>query len=170
MLLEFCKSADCRILNGRVQGDKVGKATCFSAGGGSSLVDIFVASASIVKQAGKLSVSDAVPESDHRVVTLTLEVGHQRCESPDPRAPGTADAEKWSPSEYPKVREEGVPVFKSLLAQSAALHAVMEELEVVGPEEGAKMLESAVRNAALCAFPYYMQTSKTRPSMNSFLQ
>ncbi|GAQ93593.1 hypothetical protein KFL_016880010, partial [Klebsormidium nitens] len=150
LLLEFCKAADCRILNGRVQGDEAGSATCFPAGGGSSLVDVFVASASLAQQADKLVVSDALPDSDHRMVTLGLRVGDQLLQ--EKKARTKADASLTGPK-FSKVKEEGIPVFKAMLANSTELQALAENLEAMGPGEAATVLENAIRSAGLCAFP-----------------
>ena len=70
-LIAICQDASLLILNGRVEGDVSGQLTCHTHNG-SSLVDYFIASPSILALQPHLHVEPLPPDSDHCPLRLSL--------------------------------------------------------------------------------------------------
>ena len=70
-LIAVCQDASLLILNGRVDGDASGQLTCHTHNG-SSLVDYFIASPSILDSQPHLHVEPLPPDSDHCPLRLSL--------------------------------------------------------------------------------------------------
>ena len=73
LLLELCQQADILVLNGRTPGDLSGNYTCVQPKG-SSVVDYFVASATLLPRVTSLEVLPAHPDTDHNALCLTLDL------------------------------------------------------------------------------------------------
>ena len=72
-LLEICKSADLRILNGRVSGDSLGRVT-FHGKNGVSVVDFAVCDQDLLSQVANFVVKDPLHLSDHSAITTWLNI------------------------------------------------------------------------------------------------
>ena len=72
-LLEICKSADLRILNGRVSGDSLGRVT-FHGKNGVSVVDYAVCDQDLLSHVANFVVKDPLHLSDHSPITTWLNI------------------------------------------------------------------------------------------------
>ena len=70
-LLNFCRSHDMRITNGRTTGDSTGSLTCFKYNG-SSAVDYTLVHRTLFDSVLYFRVNDFTPYSDHCMITLCL--------------------------------------------------------------------------------------------------
>ena len=74
-LLEICKSADLRILNGRVSGDSLGRVTFHGKNGVStSVVDYAVCDQDLLSHVGNFVVKEPLHLSDHSPITTWLNI------------------------------------------------------------------------------------------------
>ena len=74
-LLEICKSADLRILNGRVTGDSLGRVTFHGKNGVStSVVDYAVCDQDLLSHVANFVVKDPLHLSDHSPITTWLNI------------------------------------------------------------------------------------------------
>ena len=110
-LLTLCQDASLLILNGRVEGDALGQCTCHTHMG-SSLVDYFVCTPSMLALQPHLEVDQLPPDSDHCPLFLTL-----------PTSPTTAhssNAPLNSLRKLPRLRYRSnrVDAFRASLADS----------------------------------------------------
>ena len=73
-LVEFCKSSDLCIVNGRVDGDRIGQHTCHSYNGGHSTVDYFIVSSVLFPKVVHMHVLAHEPDalSVHSALHLKL--------------------------------------------------------------------------------------------------
>ena len=71
-LLDLCKSAGVRILNGRVPGDSLGYHTCFSHIGNPSTIDYFLASPDLLETFKFLHINNPTENSIHCQLNLCL--------------------------------------------------------------------------------------------------
>ena len=71
-LISLCHSTSLLIMNGRLPGNSDIAFTCECNSKGSSTVDYFVGSASLLPDCVRLKVHPKVPESDHRPISLSL--------------------------------------------------------------------------------------------------
>ena len=72
-LLEICKSADLRILNGRVSGDSLERVT-FHGKNGVSVVDYAVCDKDLLSRVANFVVKDPLHLSDHSPITTWLNI------------------------------------------------------------------------------------------------
>ena len=72
-LIDFCKSFECRIVNGRISGDLLGQFTCHKFNG-SSLVDYTVADKQVFQKISSLYVSSPNHLSDHSYLSLHMNI------------------------------------------------------------------------------------------------
>ena len=75
-ILQLCKSSSCRILNGRVNGDKTGKVTRYPSkfGDNPSLIDYALCSAFLMNHIYSFSVLPFTGLSDHCCISLCLKL------------------------------------------------------------------------------------------------
>ena len=71
LLIELCKEAGLRILNGRTIGDLHGKYTCITYNG-CSLVDYTLVLENMLQYIGHFTVHDITPISDHSPIHCSL--------------------------------------------------------------------------------------------------
>lgn len=93
-LLSLCMSSDLIIVNGRVQGDEMGAHTCHISQG-SSLVDYFIVSSSLMAAVSSLTVLDQRLVSDHCPLKLMLHLQAAQSKSAG-RLPEDAKSEHQS--------------------------------------------------------------------------
>ena len=74
LLIELCKEAGLRILNGRTIGDLHGKYTCITYNG-CSLVDYTLVLENMLQYIGHFTVHDITPISDHSPIHCSLLTG-----------------------------------------------------------------------------------------------
>ena len=74
-LIAVCQDTSLLILNGRVDGDASGQLTCHTHNG-SSLVDYFIASPSVLASQPHLHVEPLPPDSDHCPLHLMIPLSH----------------------------------------------------------------------------------------------
>ena len=88
-LLELSEASDLYILNGRTAGDADGHFTCYTAQG-SSVVDYFLTSSSLLTSTASMTVGDKCVESDHCPLTLKMMLQATSCaEFPSTTQPST---------------------------------------------------------------------------------
>ena len=75
-LLEICKGADLRILNGRVSGDSLGRVT-FHGKNGVSVVDYAVRDQDLLSHVANFVVKDPLHLSDHSPITTWLNINQK---------------------------------------------------------------------------------------------
>ena len=73
-LLEICKSADLRILNGRVSGDSLGRVRTFHGKNGVRVVDYAVCDQDLLSHVANFVVKDPLHLSDHSPSTAWLNI------------------------------------------------------------------------------------------------
>ena len=74
--LNFCKTTNVRIMNGRVLGDTFGKFTCFSDRGNPSVIDYFCISAAHFQDVITFKVHQPSPFSIHCILSTKIRTGH----------------------------------------------------------------------------------------------
>lgn len=141
LLLQLCQGARLSILNGRVQGDIPAQFTCHANAGG-SVVDYFIASASICSRACSLQVQDMTPDSDHFPVVLSLDM---------PMAALTA----CTPSFHaPRLKYDSsrVESFQTQFADNEGfltdLGSHLLDVQGLSAEEGVQLLQDCIMTAA----------------------
>ena len=83
-LLDLCKAAGLRIINGRKMGDLLGEYTCIKPNG-KSVVDYFIMSKELMSYCQYIQIGDITYLSDHTPVKTLLkcniDIGMEKCES-----------------------------------------------------------------------------------------
>ena len=74
-LLDFCKSTETRLLNGRCFGDTFGHYTCFSHTGNPSTIDYILASSPLLNSVKTFQVDELSLYSIHTSLSLSLSTG-----------------------------------------------------------------------------------------------
>ena len=107
-LIDLCKGADLRILNGRTVGDLKGAYTSFQYNG-SSVVDYCIASEQLLPVIQSLTVSSPNHISDHAFIETSLSVNKfQSCDPISDNSTNIAQQFKWnlgSKDDYQKIME-----------------------------------------------------------------
>ena len=77
-LLQMCKCADLRILNGRFFGDTMGRFTCYSQTGMPSTIDYILSSNSLIENVRYVTVNDLTVHSIHCSISSCFSLGAMR--------------------------------------------------------------------------------------------
>ena len=85
-LLEICKSADLRILNGRVSGDSLGRAT-FHGRNGISVIDYALCDQDLFLNVSNFIVKQPTPLSDHSPIVTWLNINSTNSDTYIPKGP-----------------------------------------------------------------------------------
>jgi hypothetical protein len=93
--ISFYDLSGTGILNGRISGDFMGEFTCFTPNG-SSVVDYFISSESLIKNVLFFKVNKFLGElSDHCQISIMLRTGHQIYNTSDSRSHLSPSTYKW---------------------------------------------------------------------------
>ena len=114
-LLSLCMSSDLVIVNGRVQGDEMGAHTCHITQG-SSLVDYFIVSSTLMAAVSSLTVLDHRLESDHCPLKLMLHLQAKQSQSAG-KLPEVAKSDHQVNVQKIRYRADKVQLYREALRQ-----------------------------------------------------